>query len=53
MITIQIDEKQYKKIIQDTYDGLAFIFGTDCEPYDSGFEKLVDLIDDAIKKAKK
>lgn len=53
MITIQIDERKYKKIIKDTYDNLGFTLSSDCEAYDTGFERLTDFIDDAIRKAKK
>lgn len=53
MITIQIDERKYKRIIKDTYDNLCFTLSADCEAYDTGFERLTDFIDDAIRKAKK
>lgn len=52
MITIQIDEKKYKKIIQNTYDNLGFTLSADCEAWETGFDKVTDFIDDAIKKAK-
>ena len=53
MITIQINEKKYKQIIQNTYDNLGFTLSSDCEAYETGFEQLTDFIDDAIKKDKK
>ena len=52
MITIQIDEKKYKKIIQNTYDNLGFTLSAYCEAWETGFDKVTDFIDDAIKKAK-
>lgn len=53
MITIQIDERKYNQIIKDTYDNLGFTLSADCEAYDTGFERLTDFIDNAIKNAKK
>lgn len=53
MITIQIDERKYKKIIKDTYDNVGYTLFDDYKAFDTGFERLTDFIDDAIKKAKK
>lgn len=51
MITIQIDEKKYKRIIQNTCDNLGFTLSADCEAYETGFKQVTDFIDDAIRKA--
>lgn len=52
MITIQIDERKYKKIIKDTYDNVGYTLFDDYKAFDIGFEKLRELIDSAIKKTK-
>lgn len=53
MITIQIDERKYKKIIKDTYDNVGYTLFDDYKAFDTGFEKLRDLIDSAILETKK
>lgn len=53
MITIQIDEKKYKKIVRETYDNLGFTLSADCEAWENGFEQVTDFIDDTIRKANK
>jgi hypothetical protein len=53
MISIQIDERKYKKIIKGTYDNVGYTLFDDYKAFDIGFEKLRDLIDSAMLKTKK
>jgi hypothetical protein len=52
MITIQIDEKKYNKIVDDVENSLDFTLYDDYQTFTVGFEELTDLIDNAIRKAK-
>lgn len=53
MITIQIDEKKYNKIVDDVENSLDFTLYDDYQTFAVGFEELTDLIDNAIREAKK
>lgn len=53
MITIQIDERKYKKIIKDTYDNVGYTLFDDYKAFDTGFERLRDLIEGAIEQTNK
>lgn len=53
MITIQIAKEKYNKIVDDVKNSLDFTLYDDYQAFAVGFEELTDLIDNAIRKAKK
>lgn len=52
MITTQIDERKYNKIVHDVENSWNFTLYDDYEAFAVGFEELTDLIDEAIRKVK-